>query len=213
VTAARSLVVAVAVGLAGCGIVTPFHESRVSGYVLTASAGVGGEAGGVHTAVLEYVFSSPDAPFVDYYAIALARGLARGDTNWLGPATTELAAGGKPTPAHYARARARQLAPHINVGLRDNRLARGSVTLSCCRTVDRDAGVLLATAERVSAELFVNRSLAVVRLNWRDGRQETELTWDLSRLPEAFDPAATLDYETVMRRAVPLHRMRRGGPR
>jgi hypothetical protein len=206
-----SLVVAAAlILLSGCQAITRMVHAEPDMTVQIDGA-IGGEPGELHPAVIEFMFVSPQGPFLDYYRAALAADDPPVHLERLEEIAAALAGSGPPSERHYAAARARTLAIHINEGLVQGGITPGSVTLQCCATADPDSNRLHPGL--VFARIVVNEPLSVVRMDWEDARTKVELTWDLRRVPGAFDPSAELHFEQVAASAAPLHRAVAGDSR
>jgi len=191
--------------LAAC----PIYQQ--DGYLLETRRLVGGEAATLHPAVLEYVFATPTGPMRAYYDAALrARDSAVKDRSLVGAITRAadlasletdaraLAGTRPPTGEHYARARAHRMSSAANQAFS----TKQGVTLSCCQSVDRKTGKLLAARLWLALQIHERaRAVHVV-----GNRFEPDYTWDLQYVPNAFAPDQPLAYETVVLRAVPIHR-------
>lgn len=198
------LAIFVVVAALGCSASTRVHaEDPEKSYAFVVNRiwdkrARGGWPGALHPAVIEYVFGSEDAPWAAFYARA---DLARADTE---AAARALAGAGKPTGHHYARARARLLAPHINTALatRPDPEEGVAVELICCATLDPDGTLRPGT---ISVDLAISQRSQSVRMTWGDARTFRLLSWDLAHVPHAFHPEAQLDHATVASTIRPLH--------
>ncbi len=159
----------------------------------------------LHPAVLEYVFATRTGPFRGYFEALLSSG---------SPAATsvtdaiKISGHSNPTAEHYARASARRMIGAVNKAIGAVKLPRGEnegekgyASLTFTKRVDRKTGKLVdADLELI---LVVHEGARVLHVI--SGPNDPDYTWDLQYVPNAFDPDQPLDYETVVRRATPLH--------
>jgi hypothetical protein len=153
----------------------------------------------VHPAVIEYVFATSTSPLRAYHDAALRAPGA--DISVLAADARALATGVPPTGEHYARVRARRIAPAINRALAANGM-KGRAQLSCCARVDRRTGTLID--DKQGMIIVADAQAQVIQL--LPYGSDPNYTWDLQYVPNAFDPERPLDYETVARNAIAMHR-------
>ena len=194
-----------------------------------------GEPGEIHPAVLEYVLSTAEGPLVAYYDLLLelpqAPVRAATDLRQFAPTAAQLAGNRSPAGKDYARAVARHVLPQLNVALKhgpqksgkpiDGSLLstnpspsfggtfEGTAGLWWGLPADLDANVLLPeyaydygeTALRTVIYRYASLGLVAIRSS---GTTRVYI-WDVSSVPNAFQPAAPLDIATVTKHIVPLH--------
>jgi hypothetical protein len=171
----------------------------------------GGRPGQVHSAVLEYILMSPDVPVGRFFEFALARDKDMGELDGVRTAANALAGGQQPAPEHYHRASVAQMIEAIQdvlAGRND-----GTARLFCCTSIDpfakefgkENSGVASGAGSRIIFDFIVNRDARFIRVDWHDQFVSRELSWDLSRVPNAFDVDAELSAGIVAETIVPLH--------
>lgn len=159
-------------------------------------------AGALHPAVLEYLFATPTGPFRAYFDALLRAGPSKADGD-----ARELSSSSPPTGEHYARASARRMSEAANKAFVGAKLPknvdghRGYACLKFTKRVDRKTGTLVDA----ELELVVMIHEGARVLHVISGPNDFDYTWDLQYVANAFDPTKPLDYETVVRLAVPLH--------
>jgi hypothetical protein len=187
--------------LAGCPPKMVYQEDQYILRTMTFGLAKGERAHAIHPAVLEYVFASPDGPLRVYYD-ALARSQEPvAELVAVEADARAIAGGAKLTGEHYARARARRMGDAFNRALGTTRGARGYAALTCCQRVDPHTGAFGGPQNMM---WHAHRGARVLHV--MGGPTDPDYTWDLQYVPNAFDPAKPLDYKTVERLAVPVHR-------
>lgn len=194
-----------------------------------------GEPGEIHPAILEYVLSTAESPLVAYYDLVLelreppARVAL--DLRVLTREATQLADGKQPNASHFARALARRVIPHLNTALkhgpqRSGKILDGSLLgtnpspsvgitfegtagLWWGVPADLDANVLLREYEyrygETALRTVVYRYASLGLVAVRSSGTTRECVWDVSAIPNAFEPSKPLDVATVAKQIVPLH--------
>lgn len=224
----RALIAAVAL-LAACADHRVVHRDPATGFAVAHNQrlmrGIGltllgvlpldgdrGEPGRLHPAVIEYVLGAAEGPIARYYALLIEHPSpperARRDIQTLAAeAARVLPPGAHPSGVDYARALGRLLAEPINRALSIDGRFGGSAGLYWGVAADLESRVLLAPSEREhdSMRTVVHRFERTRMVVVHSSGLHSMLAWDLSAVPGAFDPGASLDYRTVASRAVPLH--------
>ncbi len=221
----RGLVAAVvAVALGGC---TQVYKDSRTGFEVTSNAKVtlgpgfindtsSAQRGPLHPAVIEYVIGAPEGPIARYYDVMLRLSkpprVARADMAALEPDARALAAGGRVTGHHYARALGRRLVPHVNRALVAKPNAReisGTAGLRWGVPTDLDRGRVRDEYERIPGFTTMRTTLSryetVQLVMMSSTGTETLYAWDMSAVPGAFGEDAALDYDTVAATAKALH--------
>ena len=187
--------------LAGCPPKVVYQENQ---YILrTMSFGLakGERAEAIHPAVLEYVFASADGPLRVYYD-ALARSPEPvAELVAIEADARAIAGGATLTGEHYARARARRMSEAFNRAFSSARGVRGYAALTCCQRVDPHTGAFGGSQNLM---WLAHRGARVIHV--MGGPTDPDYTWNLQYVPNAFEPDKPLDYKTVERLAVPVHR-------
>jgi hypothetical protein len=192
---------------------TAIYFDPVTGFPVS-STGDRGEPGEVNPAIVEYIITAPEGPFVRYYDLMLSlenrpqsvdADLAALDAE----ARRGRAPGDSPRGRDYARALGRKVAGQIHDTLRaKGTRSEGTVSLHWGISIDLDAGLPLQGQEHGSnaethATILRYQSLWLFVLRSSATRQM--LAWDVSELPGAFQWGAPLDKNAVAGRIVALH--------
>ena len=187
--------------LAGCPPKVVDQENQYSLRTMPFGLAKGDRAQAIHPAVLEYVFANPDGPLRVYYD-ALVRSPDRVEELVAVEAEARAIAGAaKLTGEHYARARARHMAGAFNRAFSSARGVRGYAALTCCQRVDPHTGAFGGPQNMM---WLAHRGARVIHV--MGGATDPDYTWDLQYVPNAFEPDKPLEYKTVERLAVPVHR-------
>jgi hypothetical protein len=198
--ARAGVLVLVALQLAGCIPRRVYDEDHYILMTVQATAATGEVGRALHPAVIEYLFATPTGPLRPYFEALLRVAGPIDDLVSLERDARALAGSSRPTAEHYARARARRMARAFNKAFATR--GTGAAALVCCYLVDRRSGQLLDG--ELAIMLMIHRGARTVYVI--SGATEPDYAWDLEFVPNAFDPDQPLDYATVARLAVPLHR-------
>lgn len=192
------------------------HFDPVTGDPVSWPAGRSepGEPGEVNPALITYIFTAPEGPFVRYYDLVLSlpgrsptvnADLAALDVE----ARRGRAPGESPRARDYARALGRRLGPRIHDDLRStNGRTGGAASVRWGVPVDLDAGIPRLGYEcdpdaGTRATILRYQSLWLLVLHSSATRRL--LAWDVSEVPGAFQWGARLDLPTVAAQIVALH--------
>ena len=196
----RLPVIACVVLAAGCPPKTVYEEDRYFLRTMTFWMAKGDLAEAIHPAVLEYVFASPQGPLRVYFDAIVRSPEPVAELLAIEADARAIAGGAKLTGEHYARARARRMCNAFNRALGTTGRGRGYASLTCCQRVDAHTGAFGGPQYTL---WIAHRGARVIHVTVAN---DLDYTWDLQYVPNAFEPDKPLDYKTVERLALPLHR-------